>query len=81
MDLAEILVRLPAPPRERIESELERVRELIDATGARVFLPRIHEVRARLDPEARERELRSALGLYEAMQSSAHAARIAQELA
>jgi hypothetical protein len=80
LDLAAVLVRLPNPPRERIEHELERAAELIDRTGAHALRPRIHEVRALLDQAARERELRDALRLYTEM-GSAHAERIETELA
>jgi len=80
LDLAEILARLAAPPRERIEDELARAAELIEATEARILRPRIHEIRAKLDPAAREHELREAQRLYTEMES-AHAERIAQELA
>jgi hypothetical protein len=80
LDLAAVLVRLPSPPRERIEHELERAAELIDQTGAHALRPLIHEVRAILDPSTRERELRDALHLYAEM-GSAHAGRIETELA
>jgi class 3 adenylate cyclase/tetratricopeptide (TPR) repeat protein len=79
LDLVELLTRLPSPPRERMADELARATELIDATEARILRPRIHEIRARLDPKWRERELREAQRLYEQMQSL-HAERIAQQL-
>jgi hypothetical protein len=67
LDLADVLVRLPEPPRDRVERELARASELIDDTGARALRPRIHEVRALLDPDARERELDEAQRLYAEM--------------
>jgi hypothetical protein len=79
LDLVEALLRSPAQPRERIERELERVAELVDATGAEILRPRIHEARAKLDAAARGQELREAQRLYAEM-GSAHADRIAQEL-
>jgi hypothetical protein len=79
LDLADVLARFPEPPRERVERELARAGELIDEMEARAFRPRIHEVRALLDPAARERELREAHRLYAEM-GSAHADRIAVAL-
>ena len=49
MCLAEVLMRLPSAPRERIEGELKCAAALVEATGARILLPRIHEIRAKLD--------------------------------
>jgi tetratricopeptide (TPR) repeat protein len=80
LDLADVLARLPTPPLDRIEAELQRAAELIEQTGALTFRPRIHEIRAQLDPAVREAELREALRLYTEMES-AHAGRIEQELA
>jgi class 3 adenylate cyclase/tetratricopeptide (TPR) repeat protein len=79
LDLVEALSRLPSPPHERIEQELERATALIELHGAPVNRPRIHELRARLTPAAHERELREALRLYDKM-GSAHAERIEREL-
>ena len=62
------------------QDSLEKASALIDATGALVYRPRIHQVRALLDPAAREPELREALRLYTEM-GSAHAQRIEDELA
>jgi adenylate cyclase len=80
LDLADTLVRMPSPPRDRIEQELARCAELIEQTGALVFRPMIHEVRARLDPARREAELGEALRLYREMESG-HVERIETELA
>jgi hypothetical protein len=80
LDLADVLARLAEPPLERIEQELAKASELIDEMGARVLRPRIHEVRALLDPAARERELREAQRLYAEM-GSGDEERIAQALA
>ena len=79
MDLAVALASLPDPPRDRIEQELDRVSEGIEETGYRILRPRIHELRAQLDPNTRERELREALRLYTEM-NAAHADRISREL-
>jgi class 3 adenylate cyclase/tetratricopeptide (TPR) repeat protein len=78
--LAEILMRLHTPPRDRIDDELKRAAALIEATGARILRPRIHEIRAVLNPEARGHELHEAQRLYAEMES-AHADRVARELA
>jgi len=80
LEFAEIMLRFPEPPRERIDRELELARELTDQTGSDLHVPKIHEIRAQLNPESREAELRQALRLYTEMQS-AHAGRIERELA
>ena len=80
LDLAQVLVRLDEPPRDRIDRELERAAVLIERTGAQTQRPIIHEIRALLNPESREEELREALRLYVEM-GSAHAERIERELA
>jgi class 3 adenylate cyclase/tetratricopeptide (TPR) repeat protein len=67
IDLADVLARLPEPPRERALQELARASDLIDEMGTRALRPRIHEVRALLDPASREQELQQARRLYEEM--------------
>jgi class 3 adenylate cyclase len=71
---------------DQIEAELERVLELVRATGARVFEPLIHVERAELahqrgEHAARERELREAHRLATQIGATAHAERLANELA
>ncbi len=58
---------------------------LIESTGARVYIPHVHETRARLahragDEAAFERELREAQRLHTEMGATGHAARLAREL-
>jgi class 3 adenylate cyclase len=79
LDLADVLVRLPELPRERVEQELARASELIDEMGAPALRPRIHEVRALLDPSQREHELQEAQRLYAEM-GFEHKERIAAAL-
>ena len=71
--------------RKRIEHALNRVQELIEATGARSLLPLLHEARAELaaaegDDATRERELREAHRLFLEMGATGRAHRFAQEL-
>ena len=59
---------------------------LIESTGARVYMPHVHETRARLahgagDEAAFERELRQAQRLFAKMGATGHAERVARELA
>jgi adenylate cyclase len=76
IDLADVLTRLPDAQPERAARELARAAQQIEEMGASALRPRIHEVRALLDPAVRERELREARRLYAEM-GSAHEARIA----
>ncbi len=76
IDLADVLTRLPDAQPERAARELARAAQQIEEMGASALRPRIHEVRALLDPAVRERELREAHRLYAEM-GSAHEARIA----
>ena len=68
---------------DAIERALARGFELARASGARVFLPQLVELRAELaglqgDAAARERDLREALRLYTEMGASGHAARLGE---
>jgi class 3 adenylate cyclase/tetratricopeptide (TPR) repeat protein len=91
----EILIRLAcasvllgadgAGAREAVEGQLRQLSTLVDETGAVVYLPRIHEIRAELarilgDPAECERELREAHRLYVEMGATGHAERVAAEL-
>jgi class 3 adenylate cyclase len=80
LDLAAVLARASVPQLQRIDEEIARAKALIEWTGGRILQPRIHEIRALLDPSARERELREAQRLYIEM-GAAHADRIEQKLA
>jgi class 3 adenylate cyclase len=67
-----------------IEAALERLAALIEEIGARGYEPFLHEQRARLaelsgDTERRERELRTAQRLFEALGARARAAGLAAE--
>jgi hypothetical protein len=75
-----------AQARAEIESALERAERLVAASGARVFAPRILELRGRLaaalgDAAASGRDLRRALDVYREIGATGHAERLAQELA
>ncbi len=68
-----------------IEAALDRTLELVEETGARVFVPEVHEERAELarlrgDDNTCERELREAHRLYTEMGATGHAERLAREL-
>jgi tetratricopeptide (TPR) repeat protein len=68
-----------------IEAALDRALELIEETGSKVYVPKVHEERAELarlrgDEATRERELREAQRLYTAMGANGHAERLAREL-
>jgi class 3 adenylate cyclase/tetratricopeptide (TPR) repeat protein len=72
--------------REEIEARAGRLAARIDETGAESFRPLLHEERARLaqllgDDAARELELREAHGLFVEIGATAHAERLARELA
>jgi class 3 adenylate cyclase/tetratricopeptide (TPR) repeat protein len=67
------------------EDALAAAQALVDATGARLFQPDIHEARAELarlrgDDGARERELREAQRLFSEMGATGHAERISRQL-
>ena len=84
--LAHVLVEQEGPAAgARIDGELTRAVSMIDATGARTFLPHVHEIRARLaqrtgDGTSFERELREAHRLFAEIGAAGHAERIAKEL-
>ena len=68
------------------EASLRRCSTLIESTGARVYMPHVHETRARLahgagDGAAFERDLREAQRLFAEMGATGHAERVARELA
>ncbi len=68
-----------------IGAALDRIVELIDEFGARVYRPQVCEERAELallrgDRAARTREQREALRLYTEMGATGHAERLAREL-
>jgi tetratricopeptide (TPR) repeat protein len=70
---------------EAIRAALDRALELIEASGARVYRPEVHEEHAELarlrgDEAARTRELRDAHRLYTEMGATGHAERLAREL-
>ena len=73
-----------AADRSRIDLSLDRVRVLIDETGARSYEPFLHVERAELaglthDDASRQRELREAHRLFAEMGANGHAERIAKE--
>jgi tetratricopeptide (TPR) repeat protein len=76
LDLAEVLIARPSPPRERIEQQLEKATRFIERREFRILAPRVHQLRAALDPSAREAELREAHRLCSEM-GSADAERLA----
>ncbi len=84
--LARVLMKTGAEPATaESEEALRRCLELIDATGARSYVPFVHEVRAALarrrgDEEAWLRELRQAHGLFTEMGATGHAERIGHQL-
>jgi len=68
-----------------VEAALQRVTELIEETGARVYAPFVHAERAELarllaDKATRETELREAHRLFAAMGATGHAERIGRQL-
>jgi hypothetical protein len=70
---------------EKIEASLSRAEDLVRETGARLYLPSLHEERARLAqalqrPSDAERELREAHRLYTEIGATGHAERLAREL-
>jgi hypothetical protein len=74
-----------AGAREIVEAQLRQLSILVDETGAVVYLPRIHEIRAELarvlgNSAECERELREAHRLYVGMGATGHAERVAAEL-
>jgi adenylate cyclase len=75
----------PAREVETIEASLSRAEDLVRETGARRFLPSLHEERAGLAralqrPSDADRELREAHRLYTEMGATGHAQRLAAEL-
>jgi tetratricopeptide (TPR) repeat protein len=86
VSLARVLRSTDGLAAEReIEAALDRALELIEETGSRVYVPRVHEERAELarlrgDDTTRERELREAHRLYTEMAAAGHAERLALEL-
>jgi hypothetical protein len=68
-----------------IGAALDRVVELIEEFGARVYRPQVCEERAELarlrgDETVRTREQQNALRLYTEMRATGHAERLAREL-
>jgi tetratricopeptide (TPR) repeat protein len=86
LSLARVLRSADGLAAEReIEAALDRALELIEETGSRVLVPRVHEERAELarlrgDDATRERELREAHRLYTEMGATGHAKRLAGTL-
>ena len=84
--LARIVARARgASARAEVEQLLEESVAYIGETGARAWVPLIHEARAELesacgDAAAAERELREAQRLYAEMGATGHAERLAREL-
>ncbi len=75
-----------APARSRVEADLRDAAAVIEGTEARVFAPQVHVERAELarvlgDAAGHQRELRDAQRLFTVMGATAHAERIAKELA
>ncbi len=85
--LARVLLAAFDPDRvEQIEAALSRASELVEQTGARLYIPIIHRERARLaqkqgDPEGWQRELRLAHSLFEEMGATILAREVTEELA
>jgi hypothetical protein len=83
---ARLLLRVEGPDaREEIEAALARALAVVQETGARVYEPELHEVRAELagllgEATDRDRELREAHRLYTEMGAAGHAERLAKEL-
>jgi tetratricopeptide (TPR) repeat protein len=80
-----LLARSGAKARDEIERALGSCLSLVEATGARVYEPHVHELRAELarrlgDAAAAERELREAHRLFAATGATGHAERLAREL-
>ncbi len=86
MDCADLLLEIDgAAAEEAVERELQTVQAHVDDTGAVMYLPRIHEVRAHLarllgDQDDYESKLREAHRLYTDMGATGHAERLAREL-
>jgi class 3 adenylate cyclase len=84
--LARIVARARgATARAEVEQLLEESVSYIEETGARAWVPLLHEARAELeracgDAAAAERELREAQRLYAEMGATGHAERLAREL-
>ncbi len=81
----EILRVDPRAPKGAAEADLEAAEQLVEKTGARLFLPLIHEEHARLartigDDARCERELREAHRLYLEMKATRQAERVAKDL-
>jgi tetratricopeptide (TPR) repeat protein len=75
----------PAREIETIEASLLRAEDIVRETGARLFLPSLHEERAAFAralqrPSDADRELREAHRLYTEMDATGHAERLAREL-
>jgi tetratricopeptide (TPR) repeat protein len=86
ISLARVLRSTDGLAAEReIEATLGRALELVEETGARIFVPQVHEERAELarlrgDDTTHERELREAHRLYTEMGATGHAKRLAEKL-
>jgi tetratricopeptide (TPR) repeat protein len=86
LTLAQVLRTIDAAgEREATEASLARAEELVRETGARFYLPQVHEQRGRLaralgQPEDADRELREAQRLYAEIGITHHAERLAREL-
>jgi hypothetical protein len=86
MLLARIVARARGgTARAEVEQLLEESIAYVEETGARAWLPLIHEARAELeraggDAAAAERELHEAQRLYAEMGATGHAERVAREL-
>ena len=83
--LARVLLQTEGPRSEELAATLASAEKLLETTGARVFAPPLHEIKAwRADllgeTEVRERELREAHRLFTEMGAPGHAERVAREL-
>jgi tetratricopeptide (TPR) repeat protein len=70
-----------AAAREKIEASLDRLAAIIARSDARLHEPWLHELRAELatalgDSQTRQRQLRTAQGLFAAIGAEKHAARV-----
>jgi hypothetical protein len=79
------LRRADAAALARAEQALARAQELIDETGAQLYMPEVHECRAHLarlrgDALAAPHELDAARRLYAEMGAAAQAERLAKEM-
>jgi class 3 adenylate cyclase len=83
--LADALLAADTPDAARIDAALAQTESLIDATGARGFLPHVIEARSKVangtgDRALAQRLLREARQLFESMGATVHAERLRAEI-